>query len=177
MRILKRVPNSRLFLYTDNDVAHRFLRAEAELQGVSTTRIVFGARLTFDRYMARFGAMDLFLDTWPYNAGTTASDALWAGLPVLTYAGDAFASRMAASLLCGVGQPQMITKSIAEYEERAVKLASSPDELRNLRSELQDGRDRSLLFDTQKFARSLEQAFHRMHQNATSSGFPTDITV
>jgi predicted O-linked N-acetylglucosamine transferase (SPINDLY family) len=164
MRILKRVPDSVLMLYADNPLAERNLLAEAQRAGIARQRLVFAKLLPLDEYMARYRALDLFLDTTPYNAGTTASDALWAGLPVLTCPGRCMASRYAASLLEAVGLPELITASAMEYEETAVRLALNPSELKRIREKLAANRATAPLFDASLFARELESAYLKIHE-------------
>ncbi len=163
MRILTAVPGSVLFLYGSNAAMERNLRAEAERGGVAPERLVFGGRLPIGEYLARFRAVDLFLDTWPYNAGTTASDALWAGLPVLTRLGNAFAARIAASVLTSAGLPELIARDRNEYERVAIELATQPARLAQIRQRVVAARSGSALFDTPRFARSLESLYERMY--------------
>jgi predicted O-linked N-acetylglucosamine transferase (SPINDLY family) len=136
MRILGEVPGSVLWLLGGTGSTEANLRAAAQRHGVEAARLVFGGRLPFPEYLARFRAADLFLDTLPYNAGTTASDALWAGLPVLTCMGTAFAARVAGSLLTALELPELITTSLAEYEHAAIELARDPSRLEALRQRL-----------------------------------------
>ena len=116
MRLLHQVEGSVLWLLGDNEGAERNLRKEAQQRGIDPSRLVFAGRLPFDEHLARHRLADLFLDTLPYNARTTASDALWAGLPVLTCEGEAFAGRVAASLLHAVGLPELVTRNLEEYQ-------------------------------------------------------------
>jgi predicted O-linked N-acetylglucosamine transferase (SPINDLY family) len=162
MRILTQVDHSVLFLYADNAVTIRNLRNEAYRRGVDPNRLVFGERLSIVDYLSRYCEADLFLDTLPFNAGTTASDALWAGLPLLTCTGEAFASRMAASLLTALDLPELITSSPAEYEARAVALALNPSMLASIRERLSAHRTSSTLFDTAYFTGRLETAYRQM---------------
>jgi predicted O-linked N-acetylglucosamine transferase (SPINDLY family) len=173
MRVLKAVPGSVLLLYANHEAAETNLRAHAVRHGVVADRLVFGARLPPAQYLARFRAADLFLDTLPYNAGTTASDALWAGLPVLTLTGEAFASRIAASLLTAIGVPELITSTQQQYEQLAIELASSPQRLAALRTRIQDNRLTGALFDTPRFARNLEAAYTAIHARY-QAGEPPD---
>ncbi len=130
MRILKRVEGSVLFLYADNPTAIANLKREAAARGVvDGARVICGGCVAGPEYLARFRAAGLFLDTLPFNAGTTASDALWAGLPVLTCPGETFAARMGASLLQAVGLPELIAATPADYEDMAVALAQDPARL------------------------------------------------
>lgn len=158
MRILKRTHDSVLWLLADNPWAQENLCARAQAHGVDTSRLVFAPRVAPAQYLARYSAADLFLDAYPFNAGTTANDALWMGLPVLTRSGRTFASRMAGSLLTSLALPELITTTLAEYEERAVELATQAGLLSGLRERLRQGREHSVLFDTPRFVRDFETA-------------------
>lgn len=163
MNILAATPGSVLFLLGRSPVVARNLRAEALRRGIAPDRLVFGGTLPMAEYLARYRCADLFLDTLPYNAGTTASDALWAGLPVLTLPGQSFASRMAASLLTAVGLPDLIAGSRAEYERRAIELATDRPRLDELKRRLAANHSRSALFDTATFTRNLESLYQQMY--------------
>lgn len=173
MRILARVPDSVLFLYAGNAAAQGNLRKAARRSGIEADRIVFGGRLPSPEYLARYRAADLFLDTLPYNAGTTASDALWAGLPVLTRVGEAFAARIAASLLEAVGLPELITATQDEYETLAIDLAANPSRMAELKHRLARNRNAAPLFDTHRFTRTLESAFAQIYERCQAD-LPTD---
>lgn len=173
MRILQKVAGSVLFLLGDNDSAVSNLRREAEQRGIDPARLVFGAWLPRPEYLARYRAADLFIDTLPYNAGTTASDALWAGLPVLTQTGDSFASRVAASLLNAIGLPELITSTQDEYETLAVELATDPGKLNSIRHKLEQNRRTTPLFNSSQFTRHLESAYAAMHERC-QAGLPPD---
>ncbi len=177
MRILKSVPESALFLLGGQEPLEGNLRREAQARGIDPRRIVFGARLPPPEYLARYRAADLFLDTLPYNAGTTASDALWAGLPVLTCAGETFAGRVGASLLQAVGLPELITCTREQYERLAVELACQPQSLSKLRAKLADNLRTAPLFDTRAFARHLEEAYERMRERCLAGLPPEHIRV
>ena len=177
MRILKRVPDSVLYLLGGSPPLERNLRREAEARGVAAQRIVFGARLPPPEYLARYRTTELFLDTLPYNAGTTASDALWAGLPVLTCTGESFASRVGASLLRAIGLPELITSTPEQYEQLAVELASSPERLAAVREKLAVGFRAAPLFDTAASARHLETAYARMYDRYHAGLPPEQIRV
>jgi predicted O-linked N-acetylglucosamine transferase (SPINDLY family) len=164
MRILTRVPGSVLMLVAGDGTLEANLRAQAEQHGVEANRLVFAGRLPPPEYLARYRAADLFLDTLPYNAGATASDALWAGLPVLTCLGKTFAGRMAASLLKAIELPELITHTRQEYEELAVTLAANPARLAAIKSRLEKNTSTSPLFDTTRFTRTLEKAYIRMSE-------------
>ncbi|MFV0680458.1 tetratricopeptide repeat protein [Ottowia sp.] len=162
MRVLRAVPGSVLWLLGETPAVQARLRAQAQARGVAPERLVFARRTSYAQYLAQYRQADLFLDTLPFNAGTTASDALWAGLPVLCQMGNRFAGRMAASLLHAVGLPELVTHSEAEYETLAVQLATEPDRLRGLRERLAAGRLSSPLFDTERFTRHLESALYTL---------------
>jgi protein O-GlcNAc transferase len=162
MRLLKTVPNSVLWLLRDNPWVEANLRREATARGVSPERLVFAPRETLADHLARNRLADLFLDTLPYNAHTTASDALWAGLPVVSCIGTTFAGRVAASLLSAVGLPELITRSLEEYEALARHLASDPARLAGIRAKLVRNRLTTPLFDTDRFRRHLEAAYLEM---------------
>jgi len=162
MNLLRRVPDSVLWLLRDNDSAERNLHGEAKRRGVKPDRLVFAPKLPLAEHLARHRHADLFLDTFPYGAHTTASDALWAGVPVLTRAGQGFASRVAGSLLHTIGLPELVTDDIDAYEALAFALATDPDRLRALRQRLARNRETSPLFDGVRFARKLEAAFLAM---------------
>ncbi|MFI3194511.1 MAG: tetratricopeptide repeat protein [Methylococcaceae bacterium] len=170
MRILKRVPHSVLWLVADNPWAQQNLSDQAHKHGIDPNRLVFAERVAPAEYLARYRVADLLLDTSPYNAGTTASDALWAGLPVLTCPGRTFASRMAGSLLNAVGLNELIAADWLAYENKAVQLALQPEELANYRQRLASSAKSSPLFDTRRFVRNLEATLKlAMHINPLSS--------
>jgi predicted O-linked N-acetylglucosamine transferase (SPINDLY family) len=162
------VPDSLFWLLADNQWSQANLIACAERHGVSADRLVFAPRVAPDLYLARYTVADLFLDAYPFNGGTTANDALWMGLPVLTRSGRTFASRMAGALLTALELPELITENLADYEQRAIELARDPERLRGLRLRLQQGRETSLLFDMPRFVRSFEEgidaAYARVRQ-------------
>ena len=163
-RLLQAVPDSVLWLFEANPQATENLRSHARARGVDPDRILFAPFLSQERHLARLPAADLFLDTFPCNAHTTASDALWAGLPLVTCAGDTFVSRVAASLLHATGCDELITHSLPEYEALALALANDRPRLRALRERLVAGRQEAPLFDSARFATDLEHLFDRMAQ-------------
>lgn len=165
MRLLKRLPDSVLWLRATNPDMVKNLGDEAASRGVAPERLIFAAKVdVMARHFARHRLADLFLDTLPYNAHSTAGDALWSGLPVLTCLGKTFAGRVAASLLRSVGLPELVAQNLAEYEERAIELATSTSRLGELRARLAANRDTHPLFDTDLFRRHLESAFLEMWQ-------------
>ena len=173
MRILRHVDDSVLFLYADNDLAASNLQKEAVQRGVDAGRLIFGKQLPMPEYLSRYRAADLFLDTLPYNGGATASDALWAGLPVLTCIGETFAGRVAASLLNAIHLPELITRTQEEYEALAVDLASNRQRLNEIRQKLENNRLTAPLFDTPLFARHIEAAYTTMYERYRA-GLPPD---
>ena len=179
MRVLAAVPGSVLWLFADNAWTPTHLRREAETHGIDAGRLVFAGYASPADHLARLELADLFLDTFPYTAHTTASDALWLGLPVLTLKGRSFASRVGASLLQAAGLPELITTTIADYERLAIELAHNPAQLAALRARLAARRDTCPLFDTPRLARHLEAAYLEMwarHQRGQSAcGF--DVAV
>lgn len=177
MRLLKRVDGSVLWLLADNPAATRNLRSEAESRGVAPDRLVFAKRMPLSDHLARHGLADLFLDTLPCNAHTTASDALWGGLPVLTCRGNAFAGRVAASLLSAIGLPELITENVADYEALALKLATTPVMLNELKAKLARNRATHPLFDIDRFTRHIESAYVMMYERYQRGELPQSFTV
>lgn len=176
MRLLQARPGSVLWLLSRHDDAADKLRAAAAACGVDPARLVFAPRIGPARHLARHRLADLFLDTGPYNAHTTASDALWAGLPVLTCAGETFASRVGASLLKACGLPQLVTHDLDTYHQRALALSSGSPELASLRRHLSENRLKLRLFDTERFTRHIERAYD-MAWERFARGLPPDHLV
>jgi predicted O-linked N-acetylglucosamine transferase (SPINDLY family) len=162
MRLLGAVERSVLWLLVSDPTTRRNLRSEAARRGIDERRLVFAERRALAQHLARYRAADLFLDTLPVNAHTTASDALWAGLPVLTCRGATFAGRVAASVVRSAGLPELITDDLGAYERLALRLATVPDELAALRARLAARRDSCELFDSDRTRRSIEAAFVAM---------------
>ncbi|HLH10430.1 MAG TPA: tetratricopeptide repeat protein [Methylovirgula sp.] len=177
MRLLAAVPGSVLWLYDANALVKGNLRKEAEKAGIDPARLVFAPRAGVAEHLARQRLADLFLDTLPYNAHTTTSDALWVGLPVVTMIGEAFAGRVAASLLCAAGLPELVTKTPAEYEALALKLAREPALLAEIRAKLNANRPTCPLFDCARYTRHLEAAFTRMWEIWTQGCAPQAFAV
>ncbi|MCE9633286.1 MAG: tetratricopeptide repeat protein [Methylophilales bacterium] len=165
MRLLREVPDSVLWLLQANRWAENNLKREAEAQGVAASRLIFAPRLSLEQHLARQQQADLLLDTLPYNAHTTTSDALWASVPVVTCMGETFAGRVAASLLNAVGLPELITHNLQDYAALALKLARQPDELARLKKVLMENRNTSPLFDAVRFTRDLEEVYEKMWQH------------
>ena len=177
MEILKEVDGSVLWLLEANKEAVKNLRREATASNVDANRLIFAQRMPLDEHLVRQRSADLFLDTLPYNAHTTASDALWVGLPVLTCPGESFASRVAASLLSAIDLPELIVTSPKDYVELAIALATNPQRLAEIRKKLADNRLTTALFDTPLFAKHLEAAFREMHARYQAGKAPDHINV
>jgi predicted O-linked N-acetylglucosamine transferase (SPINDLY family) len=177
MRILNAVPDSVLWLLTNEAEAMDRLRAVATGQGIDPARLVFAPQLPSAQHLARHRLADLFLDTLPYNAHTTASDALWAGLPVLTQMGQAFAGRVAASLLNAIGMPELITRDTTEYEALAIALGRDPARAAALKAKLAAAIPTAPLFNTPRFTRHLEAAYRLMWQRHAAGLAPEGFAV
>lgn len=177
MRMLRSVSGSVLWLLHDNDTAVHNLRAEAQGRGVEAERLIFAPRVAPAEHLARHRLADLFLDTVPVNAHTTASDALWAGLPLLTCAGAGFAARVAASALHAIGLPELVTTNLSEYELLGVKLATDSTLLGELSARLAHNRSTHPLFDANLFREHLESAYRAMWSRYSAGGAPRDIRV
>jgi predicted O-linked N-acetylglucosamine transferase (SPINDLY family) len=178
MRLLQAVPGSVLWLRSTSPEARRNLQKEAQARGVDPQRLVFAPHVpSMAAHLARHSLADLYLDTLPYNAHSTTCDALWAGVPVLTCAGQGFASRVAASALTAVGLPELIAGSLPEYEQKALELAREPAHLQELRSKLDRQRTGSPLFDTARYCRDLEAAYRAVHERALRGEAPVGFDV
>ena len=177
VRLLRSVPASVLWLLEANQLVQGNLRSEAEKRGVDPGRLVFAPLVPSAEHLGRHRHADLFLDTLPCNAHTTASDALWAGLPVLTCSGNTFAGRVAGSLLTAVGMPELVTGSLEEYEQTALALARAPERLTALRQKLENNRDASALFDLPKLTGNIEAAYARMWQTWLSGQRPAAFSI
>jgi len=162
MRVLVQVPDSVLWLLADNEWAHDNMLKVAAEHGVAAERLIFAPRVAPPEYLARFVLADLVLDTFPYNAGTTASDCLWMGTPMLTRSGATYISRMAGSLLSNVGLPDLVTHSLAEYEQRAVQIGQNPARAQSYKRFLREQGRQSRLFDTPGLVRDLESKLEAM---------------
>jgi predicted O-linked N-acetylglucosamine transferase (SPINDLY family) len=178
MRLLQAVEGSVLWLVEGNAAVPGNLRREAEAHSVDPQRLIFAPRVAPEEHLSRHRLADLFLDTLPYNAHTTGSDALRVGLPLLTCLGTTFASRVAASLLHAIGLPELVTRSLAEYEALALKLARNPDLLAAIKDKLARNRETFPLFDTVRFTRHIEAAYtsmwDRYQRGEPPEGFSVD---
>ena len=177
MLLLRQVEGSVLWLLEGNATAQRHLRQEAAARSIDPQRLIFAPRIAQEDHLARHRLADLFLDTLPYNAHTTASDALWAGLPVLTCMGKTFPGRVAASLLRAIGLPRLITNSLDEYKSLALQLASGPTPLEEIREELARNRQAWPLFDTDRFRRNIEAAYVEMWERNQRGDPPASFAV
>ncbi len=177
MRILSAVEGSALWLLDDSETAVANLRGEAEKRSVDSARLIFAKRLPPPDHLARHRCADLFLDTLPYNAHTTASDALWASLPLLTCEGSRFAGRVAASMLRALDLPELITRNGSEFESRAIELAQHPAQLHEIRAKLADRRLATPLFNTLKTTRHIEAAFRTMRERWAAGLAPQHFAV
>lgn len=177
MRLLREIAGSVLWLLADNSTAVENLKREAGQRDVDPERLVFAPRARLDEHLARHRLADLFLDTLPYNAHTTASDSLWMGLPVLTCTGSTFAGRVAASVLNAAGLPELVMSTLDEYEALALSLAREPARLAAIRAKLAGNRDTGPLFDVARFTRHLESAYAQMWGRAERGEKPAPFDV
>ena len=177
MRILQRAPDAVLCLLEGSPIAQRNLRNALARHGIGAERLIFAEKLPKQEHLARLALMDMALDTRIYNGHTTTSDALWAGVPVLTLKGRHFASRVSASILKAIGLPELITDELDKYEALAVKLASTPEMLLKLKHKLEKNRLKSPLFDTLRFTRNLERAYQEMMEIYRAGEQPRQIEV
>lgn len=169
MRLLRSVPGSVLWVFTAKEEVRRNLEREATARGVEPARLVYAPYLPHERHLGRYAFADLFLDTRYYNGHTTAVDALWCGVPVITVSGETMPSRV-ASLLHAAGLSDLVCRDWVAYEDMALQLASRPDELRRVRAAVAEARS-SPLFDSEGYVRALERAFAEMWQRH-ESGLP-----
>jgi predicted O-linked N-acetylglucosamine transferase (SPINDLY family) len=178
MRLLRQVDGSVLWLRDMGVKVRQNLAREARFRGIASERLIYAPRIASTaEHLGRQGLADLYLDTLPYNAHSTACDALWAGVPVLTCAGRSFAARVAASALRAVGLPELIAHSLQEYEQRALELALQPTVLQALRLRLAEQRVASPLFDTSGYTRHLEAAYLAIHARAARGERPSSFSV
>ena len=177
MRILNRVENSVLWLFKTNDTAVKHLKREAEVRGVNSRRLVFASKLPVEEHLKRIQLADLFLDTLPYNAHTTASDALRVGLPLLTIMGKAFSSRVAASLLKTVNLQELIASDPNEFELIAIDIAKNPKKLQQLKSKLKDSLTTSTLYNSNLFTNQIESLYKMMYERSEGNLPPAHIYI
>ena len=177
MRLLDQVDGSVIWLLGGDSILERNLRKEANDRRINPARLVFSPRTAYASYLARYRLADLFLDTFPFNAGTTASDALWVGLPIITCSGETFASRMAGSLLHAIGLRELVAASLVEYEALALKLARDPGQLAVIKAELALNRNIYPLFNTARFTRHLEAAYEIMCDRVKHGRPPSSFVI
>ena len=176
-RILNAVKGSVLLIYIDNKTAEKNLINEIKSRGIDSKRVIFADRYERPEYLARYRVADLFLDTHPYNAGTTASDALKMGLPLLTMQGKSFNSREAASILTSINLPELITNTPEEYEALAIELATNPDKLNAIKDKLKSNLSTAPLFDTKRITKKIESAYTQMYERSQKGLEPDHIYV
>jgi predicted O-linked N-acetylglucosamine transferase (SPINDLY family) len=176
-RILQAVEGSVLIIFANNDLSKVNLTKEIKRRGVDSDRLIFGDSLSRPEYLARFRVADLFLDTQPYNAGTTASDALKMGLPMLTLKGEAYQARMGASIVSALNLPELITTSSEEYESLAIELATNPEKMKAIKDKLASNLSTAPLFDTKLFTKNLESAYTEMYERYHKGLEPDHIYV
>ncbi len=173
--ILNQVPKSILWMISDNEVTKKNLNIEFEKKNIDTKKIIFSDKLPISEHLARIKYADLFLDTFPYNAHTSCSDSIWAGLPLLTIEGNSFQSRVASSLLRTSGLEELVTKNEKEYIEKAVYIAKNKDYLDNLKNKLINSRNTNPLFDNQTFIKDIEKAYSIVLEKYFKNQKPEDI--
>ena len=177
MQLLTAVEGSVLWLRRSNEWAEANLKKEAEARGVDPGRLIFAKKCDYSEYLMRMSKADLFLDTFTYNAGAIANDALWCGLPVLTLQGQSYVARMASSLLTAIGLPELITTSADEYEQLALDLATNPEKLSVIKDRLNTERDNSVLFDTGQFTKDIETAYRQMYDRYFNGETPAHLFI
>ena len=177
MKILKNVKDSVLWLFDTNPLVIKNLQQEANQRAIKSDRLIFAKPMTLDKHLARLRVADLFLDTLPYNAHTTCSDALWSGLPMIGRIGQSFQSRVSASLLTAIELPELITSSEKEYEDLAIKLATNPDQFVKIKNKLKKNRLQTPLFNTKLFTKNIETAYIKMNEKFQSDLKPANIEV
>ena len=165
MSLLKKIKNSVLWLYKSNDYSQINLKKESQNRGVESSRIIFADMLCNEDHLSRIKCADLFLDTFNFNAHTTASDALWSGVPVITKQGKSFPARVCSSLLTSLGLEELIVQDNEEYEEKAYHIATNRKYLEDLRYRLKQSKTTSTLFDTKRFTENLEEIFLKLVKN------------
>ena len=177
MNLLKSINNSVLWILSQNETAVKNLQKEATIRNVNPDRIKFAQHMEMSEHLSRHRAADLFIDTFPYNAHTTASDALWAGLPVLTLMGESFASRVGGSLLNAIDLPELITHTKKEYEDKAIELANNKSLLNKIRNKLNKNRLVKPLFNTKLFTKNLEKAYLMIYEKYIDNKKPENIEI
>ena len=176
-RILKKVEDSVLIIYANNELSKTNLSKEIAKRDIDPKRLIFGDSVARPEYLARYRVADLFLDTHPYNAGTTASDALKMGVPMLTYLGQSYQARMGASIVNALDLPELITSSLEDYELMAIELATNPDKLKAIKDKLVANLSTAPLYNTPLFTKNLESAYTEMYERHHQGLEPDHIYV
>jgi predicted O-linked N-acetylglucosamine transferase (SPINDLY family) len=177
MRLLGKIKGSVLWLRKSNDWSEANFRLEAKKRNVDSSRIIFAERAPMEEHLARHKLADLFLDTFNFNAHTTASEALWAGLPIVTKTGNGFAARVAGSLLHAIDCPELITETKEEYESLILELATNPKKLLKIRDKLVDNRLSKPLFNSELYIENLENAYQKIYENYTKDNVPQIVNI
>ena len=177
MRCLREVPDSVIWMLDHGDSHRTNLLSAAQRHGVAPERVIFAPKLNNENHLARLSLADLYLDNSWFNAHTTGADALWRGLPIVTIAGETFASRVGTSLLYAAGLPDLVTQSPEEQADISISLAQAPRRMAALRSHLKSAVKTAPLFDMQSYARALERAYQTMAERARQNLPPADITI
>jgi predicted O-linked N-acetylglucosamine transferase (SPINDLY family) len=177
MDILNKTENSVIWILVDNTLSGQNLQSEAEKNGISRDRLIFSGRVDISEHLSRLSLADLFLDTSPYNAHTTASDSLFMNLPVLTLIGESFQARVCASLLTAIGIPELITHSLEQYKNVAIELANNRQKIIELKAKLKNNISTMPLFNTKLYTQNLEKAYKKMYEDYCSGLKPRDIYI
>jgi predicted O-linked N-acetylglucosamine transferase (SPINDLY family) len=177
MRLLGQVEDSVLWLRRSNQWVEENLKKETQARGIEPGRVIFADICGYSEYIARLAKADLFLDTFNYNAGAVANDALWCGLPVLTHQGQSYVARMVSSLLTAIDIPELITTTEADYEKLALDLATNPEKLKSLKAKLARNKDDTPLFNTEQFTGNIEAAYTEMYSRYVNGKKPEHLLV
>ena len=177
MKLLKKVERSVLWLLETSETVKNNLLKEAKARKIDSDKIVFMKKTSHDVYLSQIKHSDIFLDTFLYNAGATASNALWMGVPIITKTGKSYTSRMAASLLHSIGLPELITSSTEEYEKLAIELATNADKLNSIKLKLKKNQIQKPLFNTQMFTKDFEEGLEKIYKNYNEGNDPENIYI
>ena len=164
-------------MFENNPRPIKNLQQEANKREVGSDRLIFAKPMVLENHLARHKIADLFLDTFPYTAHTTCSDALWAGLPVLTCSGESFASRVSASILNAIGLPELNARTHKEYEDMAIELANNPNRLKEIKNKLEKNKSEKPLFNTKLFTKHIESAYTEMQKKYVKNEKPNHINI
>ena len=175
IKILKKVKNSIIWLLIDNEITQNNLKKILVSNDIDPNRMIFAGRLPHSEHIIRLGLADLFLDTFPYNAHTSCSDSIWAGLPILTLEGESFQSRVASSLLKTTGLNELIAKNEKEYVDKAIYIAKNKEYLNELKNKLIASKDSNPLFDNKSFTHNIENAYSIVFEKYINKEDPEDV--